>query len=264
MELGLDGRTVIVTGGSSNIGRGIVLAFAREKSNVIIADIDEAQGRKTLELARKSGGNAAFIKTDLTKPEECEAMVAKVLGEFGRIDVLVNSAGWVSDRLFVEKPREEWVKEVDVNYWSVINCVKAVINHMIARNGGKVVSIASDAGKIGEYREAVYAGAKAAIIGFSKSLAREVGRYNINVNVVCPATVVPASDDEIGQSSLWRNDGLYYKMTEESKGRMAKSYPLRRLGKAEDIANAVVFLASDAASWITGQALSVDGGYSMA
>lgn len=264
MELGLAGKTVIVAGGSSNIGRGIVLAFAREKSNVVIADIDEAQGQKTLELARKSGGKISLVKTDLTKPEQCEAMVAKVLAEFGRIDVLVNSAGWVSDRLFIEKPREEWVKEVDVNYWSVINCAKVVINHMIAQNSGKIVSIASDAGKIGEYREAVYAGAKAAIIGFSKSLAREVGRYNINVNVICPATVVPASDDEIGQSSLWRSDGLYYKMTEETKEKMAKSYPLHRLGKAEDIANVALFLASDTASWITGQALSVDGGYSMA
>ncbi|MBI2830367.1 MAG: glucose 1-dehydrogenase, partial [Chloroflexi bacterium] len=263
-ELGLAGKTVIITGGSSNIGRGVVLAFAQEKSNVVIADIDEAQGQKTLELARKLGAKVSLLKTDLTRPEQCEWMVDEVLNEFGRIDVLVNSAGWVSDRLFIEKPREEWGKEVDINYWSVINCVEVVIHHMIAQNSGKIVSIASDAGKIGEYREVVYAGAKAAIIGFSKSLAREVGRYNINVNVVCPATVVPASDDAIGQSSLWRSDGLYYKMTEETKDKMAKSYPLRRLGRAEDIANAVVFLASDAASWITGQALSVDGGYCMA
>lgn len=264
MELGLAGKTVVVTGGSSNIGRGIVLAFAKEGSDVAIVDIDEAKGQKVAELAKKQGGRAVMIKTDITKPEQCNAAVKKILDEFGRLDVLVNCAGWVNDQLFVEKPRQEWVKEVDINFWGVVNCVRAVIDHMIAQGSGKIVSVASDAGKVGEYQEAVYGGAKGAVIAFSKSLAKEVGRYGLNINVVCPATVVPASDEEMGEESLWRGGGLFYKLTPEVKEKMAKAYPLRRLGTAEDIANAVVFLASDAASWITGQALSVDGGYTMA
>lgn len=204
------------------------------------------------------------VKTDVTNPEQCQAMVKKTLGEFGRLDVLVNCVGWIYDRLFMEKPREEWVKEVDTNYWSVINCVRAVIDHMVSQKGGRIISLASDAGKIGEYREVVYSGAKGAVIAFSKSLAREVGRYGLNVNVVCLGTVPPASDEEIGSESMWRSGGLFYKMTPQTKEKMAKAYPLRRLGKAEDVAGAVLFLASDAAGWITGQAISVDGGYAMA
>ncbi|MCK4368067.1 MAG: SDR family oxidoreductase, partial [Dehalococcoidales bacterium] len=155
MELGLAGKTVIVTGGASNVGRGIVLAFAREGSNVVIADIDEAQGEKTAKLARKQGGKVLMVKTDVTSPEQCQAMVKRTLDEFGRLDILVNCVGWIYDRLFVDKPREEWVKEVDTNYWSVINCTRAVIDHMIAQKRGKIISLASDAGKIGEYREVV-------------------------------------------------------------------------------------------------------------
>ena len=264
MELGLAGKTVIVTGGASNIGWGVVLAFAREGSDIVIADIDEVQGEKTAKLARKQGGRVVLVKTDVTSPEQCQAMVKRTLDEFGRLDILVNCAGWVYDRLFVDKPREEWVREVDINYWGVVNCVRAVIDHMIAQKGGKIISLASDAGKVGEYREAVYAGAKGAVIAFSKSLAKEVGQYGININVVCPATIVPASAEEMGAESMWRSGGLFDKMTSEVKEKMAKAYPLRRLGKAEDVANAVVFLASDAASWITGQAISVDGGYAMA
>jgi 2-hydroxycyclohexanecarboxyl-CoA dehydrogenase len=264
MELGLAGKTVIVTGGASNVGRGIVLAFAKEGSNIVLADIDKVQGEKTAKLARKQGGKVVVVKTDVTNPEQCQVMVKRTRDEFGRLDILVNCVGWIYDRLFIEKPREEWVKEVDTNYWSIINCVRAVIDHMIAQKSGKIISLASDAGKVGEYREVVYAGAKGAVIAFTKSLAREVGRYGINVNVLCLGTVPPASDEEIGSESMWRSGGLFYKMTPEVKEKMAKAYPLRRLGKAEDIANAIVFLASDAASWITGQAISIDGGYTMA
>jgi len=264
MELGLATKVAIVTGGASNIGRGIVLAFAREGSDIVIADIDEVQAEKTAELARKQGGKVVVVKTDVTKPEQCQAMVKRTLNELGRLDVLVNCVGWIYDRLFIEKTREEWVKEVDTNYWSVINCARAVIDHMVAQRSGKIISLASDAGKIGEYREVVYAGAKGAVIAFSKSLAREVGRYGLNINVLCLGTAPPVSEEEIGAESMWRSGGLFYKMTPEVKEKMAKAYPLRRLGRAEDVANAVVFLASDAASWITGQAISVDGGYAMA
>ena len=264
MELGLTGKTVVVTGGSSNIGRGIVLAFASEGSKVVIADMDEVQGKKTAKLAKRQGAEVVVVKTDVTDPEQCQAMARKALDEFRRLDILVNCAGWVYDRLFVDKPREEWVREVNINFWGVVNCIRAVIDHMIAQRSGKIVSIASDAGKVGEYREAVYAGAKGGVIAFSKSLAKEVGQYGLNINVVCPGTIVPPGAEEMGAESMWRSGGLFDKMTPEVREKMTKAYPLRRLGKADDIANAVVFLASDAAGWITGQAISVDGGYAMA
>jgi len=111
MELGLEGKAVIVTGGASNVGRGIVMAFAREGSHVVIADIDDVQGEKTAKLARKQGGKVIMAKTDVTDPEQCQALVKKTLDEFGRLDILVNCVGWIYDRLFLEKPREEWIKE---------------------------------------------------------------------------------------------------------------------------------------------------------
>jgi 2-hydroxycyclohexanecarboxyl-CoA dehydrogenase len=263
MDLGLSGQTVIVTGGSSNIGRAIVRAFAREGAAVVIADIDVEQGRRTAEKSQENGGKAQLVPTDVTDPAQCRVMVERTLAAFGRLDVLVNCAGWVYDRPFVEKPRAEWEREVNVNLWGVVNAVRAVTDHMTATKKGKIVSIASVTGRVGEPREVVYSGAKGAVIAMTKSLAKELGPYNINVNAVCPGTILPATTDEIGEASMWRSGGLYERITPETRERMVKAYPLRRLGKAADIAGAVLFLASDMAGWITGQALSVDGGYTM-
>lgn len=264
MDLGLEGKTVIVTGGGSNIGRAISLAFAKEKCNVVIAEIDEAQGSKVAKEAESLGSKAICIKCDVTDWENVQQMVRKTLDTFGSIDILVNNVGWTFERLFIEKPREEWEKEIKLNLWSVINCTRAVLDHMIERKQGSIVSISSDAGRMGEYREAVYAACKGGIIALSKSLARELGRYNIRVNVVCPGTTMPESPDEVGALSMWGPQGFGAAWnTPEMRERIAKAYPLRRLGRPQDIANAVVFLASDAASWITGQTLSVSGGYTM-
>ena len=261
MDLGLKGKTVIVTGGGSNIGRAIALAFAQEGADVVIAEIDEQQGQKVAAEAKAQGGSATAIKTDATDNESVQAMVEKTLDLFGKIDILVNNVGWTYDRSFMEKPREEWEKEIKLNFWSMINCTRAVLDNMIERQYGKIVSISSDAGRTGGFREAVYGGCKGAVIALSKSLARELGRYGINVNVVSPSTTVPESSEHVGPESMWAPGGL--ELTPEILEKMAKTYPLRRLGKPEDIANAVVFLASDAASWITGQTLSVDGGFAM-
>jgi 2-hydroxycyclohexanecarboxyl-CoA dehydrogenase len=261
VDLGLRGKTVIVTGGGSNIGRAIALAFAREGADVVIAEIDEKQGQKVAAEAKAQGGSVIAIETDVTDNESVQAMVAKTLDLFGKIDVLINNVGWTYDRLFIEKPREEWEKEIKLNFWSMINCTRAVLDNMIERQYGKIVSISSDAGRTGGFREAVYGGCKGAVIALSKSLARELGRYGINVNVVSPSTTIPESSEHVGLESMWAPGGLEF--TPEILEKMAKTYPLRRLGNPEDIANAVVFLASDAAAWITGQTLSVDGGYAM-
>lgn len=262
MDLNLAGKTVIVTGGGSNIGRAIVLAFASEKSRVVIADIDEAQGQKVAKEASSLGGKVIAIKTDVTSFDSVTAMVKRIIEEFGKLDVLVNSVGWTLDRLFIEKPRSEWEKEVNINFWGVINCTRAVLDHMIERKYGKIISIGSDAGRMGEYREAVYAACKGGVIAMSKSLARELGRYGINVNVVCPGVTVPENPEYAGELSMWKGP-MAQVFTTEAQEKAAKAYPLRRLGKPEDIANVVVFLASDAASFITGQTISVSGGYTM-
>jgi 2-hydroxycyclohexanecarboxyl-CoA dehydrogenase len=263
MNLNLAGKTVIVTGAGSNIGRAIALAFARERSNVVVAEIDEAQGGKTAAEATDLGATAIAVRTDVTRWESVQAMVRAVEERFGRVDVLVNNVGWTHDALFVEKTREEWEREIQINLWSMINCTRAVLDGMIARKGGAVVSMGSDAGRMGEFREGVYGACKAGVIALSKSIAREVGKFGIRLNVVCPGMTMPKSDDEIGELSMWTAEENRAWRTPEMQARIAKAYPLRRIATPDDVTGAVVFLASDAASFVTGQTLSVSGGYTM-
>lgn len=262
MDLGLEGKTVIVTGGASNIGRGICLAFARERVNLTIADVDEDQAKRTAARAEELGARALVVRTDVSDADQVQAMVKATVDRTGAVDALVNNVGWTVDRLFVEKPRAEWEREIQLNLWSVIHCTRAVLDPMIAQKRGAVVSIGSDAGRMGEYREGVYAACKAGVIGLTKTLAREVGRHGIRLNVVCPGTTMPDSNEEFGSSSMWAGD-LGEWNTPQMRERISKAYPLRRVGRPADVANAVVFLASDAASFITGQTLSVSGGYTM-
>jgi 2-hydroxycyclohexanecarboxyl-CoA dehydrogenase len=264
MELNLAGKSVIVTGGGSNIGRAISLAFAREGVHLTVAEIDEGQGKKTAAEAERLGAaSAQVVRTDVTQWDSAQAMIRTVVQRHGGVDVLVNNVGWTHDRLFVEKTRDEWEKEVQLNLWGMINCTRAALDPMIERKGGAIVSMGSDAGRMGEFREAVYGACKAGIIALSKSLAREVGRHGIRLNVVCPGMTIPESDEEIGALSMWAQESNRAWSTPEMKARIAKVYPLRRIGTPEDVAPAVLFLASDAASFITGQTLSVSGGYTM-
>ena len=262
--LGLNGKTAIVTGGGSNIGRGIVLAFAEQRTNVAIAELDEAQGAKVAREANALGkGKVENIRTDVTDWDSVRAMVEKTLDKFGQVDILVNVVGWVRDEFFVKKPREDWEKEIARNLWSDINCTRAVLDHMIERKYGKIISIGSDAARVGQVREAVYSGCKGALISMTKSLARELGRYGINVNVICPGVVVPANRDVTTSESMWTAEMMKIFGTPEALEKIAKGIPLGRLGTPGDIANAVLFLASDRANFITGQTISVDGGYTM-
>ena len=264
MELGLKGKNVIVTGGGNNIGRAITLAFAAEGCNVAIAELNQAAGERVAGEVRalKTAATATVVDADVTDRAKTDAMIAEAIARLGSVDVLVNNVGWTIDRLFMEKSRYEHVKEVDVNLWGAINCIHAVLPHMIDRQGGAVVSISSDAGRIGEYREAVYSACKAGVIALSKSLARENGRHGVRFNMVCPGLTVPPQSEVAGTDSMWAQ-GMEELFTDEVVERVKRTYPLRRIGSAQEVANAVVFLASDAASFITGQTLSVSGGYTM-
>ena len=264
MELGLKGKNVVVTGGGNNIGRAIVLAFAAEGCNVAIAELNHAAGKRVVAevAALKSGASAIVVDADVTDQARTAAMMTEAINRLGSVDVLVNNVGWTIDRLFMDKARDEHVKEVDVNLWGAINCIQAVLPHMIERQSGAVVSISSDAGRMGEYREAVYSACKAGVIALSKSLARETGRYGLRLNMVCPGLVVPDRSEVAGSESMWAQ-GMQDLFNDEVLERVRRAYPLRRIGSAQEVANAVVFLASDAASFITGQTLSVSGGYTM-
>jgi len=263
VDLGLAGRTVIVTGGGSNIGRAIALGFAREGSNVVIGDIDEGQALKVASEANalKAAGRTIVVRTDVTDAEQTKALAERAKGEFGSVHVLVNNVGWVLDRLFLEQDQEEWQRLININLRSVINCIHAVLPQMAEQGYGHIVSIGSEAGRMGEYREAVYSACKAGTIGLSKALAREVGRYGITLNVVCPALTVPESEEEFGETSMWKAAVQFF--GPEAREKAKQRYALRRLGTADEIASAVLFLASDAAAFITGQTLSVSGGYTM-
>ena len=262
MDLGVKGKSVIVTGGGSNIGRAIVHAFAAEASHITTAEIDLAQSEVVAgEVNSRGGAKAIAVKTDVTNPEQVEAMVSRAVAEFGGVDVLINNVGWTVDRLFMDKPREEWEREVRLNLWSPINCIHAVLPGMIDRQAGAIVSISSDAGRMGEYREAVYSASKGGVIAFSKSIAREMGRYGIRLNVVCPGITLPQEEGDMSTDSMWHQMRNIF--TEEVLERVSRNYVLRRIGTSDEVAKAVLFMASDAASFITGQTLSVSGGYTM-
>jgi 2-hydroxycyclohexanecarboxyl-CoA dehydrogenase len=261
MELGLKGKTVIITGGASNIGLGITLCFAKEGANIAIVDLDEKQAAKAADEVKALGCKAIVVKTDVTNYVAVEEMVKRTIDEFGTVDVLVNNVGWDLQQLFMDTTTDFWDKIININYRSVLNCTKAVLGHMVEHKSGVILSTGSDAGRIGEYREAVYGGTKGAVIAFTKAVSREVGRYNVRLNVVCPGVTIPQSEDEYGEDSGWKLSRGFF--TDEVMEKIKKAYPLRRLGTSEDIGNAMVFLASDAANFITGQTLSVSGGYSM-
>ena len=259
MDLGLTDTGVVITGGASNIGRALSLGFADEGARVLIADVDVEQAEAV--AAEGPAGRIATRRTDVTDPDEVEATMAHAIDVLGHIDVLVNCAGWTVDRLFVDKPRAEWEREIAIDTWGFINATRAVLDHMIERGSGRIVSIGSDAGRIGEWREAVYSGTKASVIAMSKAIAKEVGRHGITLNVVCPG-FTPGAPETSGAHSIWSAEqGAQF--SEETLRKVARSYPLRRLGTPEDVVPPVLLLASEKASYITGQTLSVSGGYTM-
>jgi 2-hydroxycyclohexanecarboxyl-CoA dehydrogenase len=275
MDLGYKGKTVVVTGGGSNIGRAIALGFAQEGANVAIVDFDQVQAEKVKTKCDsfKAGGRAIVVPVDVTNFDSTKAMAKKVQDEFKKIDILVNAVGGAVNVPFMKRTKEEWEKIVNMNLWSVIFCTRSVLEFMVlnTERGGAVINIASDAGKAGDWGMAVYGACKAGLFAMVKSLSREMtSKYGIRFNVIVSAAVIPTDPDAVGKMSWWSPEGDVFKATglptEEQKQKMVKmgGYLTGRLGKAEDIANAVLFFASDAvASHITGQTLSVSGGYTM-
>lgn len=248
----LTGKAALVTGAAQGIGRAIAMRLAAEGARVAVADIQDDVAARTAGEIKAAGGAACVVRLDVTSLDSAIGAVAAAEREIGPVDILVNNAGWDKLEPFVESTPETWDRVIAINYRGVLNCCKAVIPGMQARGGGKIVSIASDAGRVGSSGEAVYSGCKAAIIAFSKTIARELARNNINVNVVCPGPT---------ETALLR--GVMEKQPKVLEA-MKRGIPMRRLGKPEDLAGAVAFFASPDADYATGQVISISGGLTMA
>lgn len=262
MDLGLKNKAVIVTGGGSNIGRAIVLGFAREGAKITIGDIDTAQAEAVAKEAAAAGAAAVEVAAcDVTDLTQVQTMFKQTSDAFGSVDVLVNNVGWDRLMFFTQTTPDLWEKIIRVNFVGMLNCTYTALALMAPQNHGTIVSISSDASRQGEPREAVYGGMKAGVNSFMKTIAKENGRNGIRCNVVCPGVTIPEVDAEVGANSMWVNKDTMF--TPEQLQQIAKSLPLKKIGRPSDVANAVVFLASDAAGHITGQVLSVSGGYSM-
>ena len=250
----LQGKTALIAGGGGGIGRAVALALAHEGAKTAIADIIKDNAEKVSGEVNAVGVDGMACQVDLTQKADVDRMVNEVLARFGQIDILVNCQGW--DRLepFVESQEETWDKLLAINFKSVLYTAKAVLPQMISHGGGKIVNISSDAGRVGSSWEAVYAGAKGAVIAFSKTIAREVARYKINVNVVCQGlTETPLLQAVRSQSE----------QSVRIIDAVTKATPFRRPAQPEEIAEAVLFLTSPQANFITGQTLSVSGGLTM-
>jgi 3-oxoacyl-[acyl-carrier protein] reductase len=240
----LSGRVALVTGGSRGIGRAIALRLARQGAHVVAAARgDNAAG--VAEAIRAAGGSGEAVSLDVTVPEEITRTVAGVVEKHGRIDILVNNAGIARDQLLLRLKREDWDAVIATNLTAAYAVTQAVLKPMIRQRGGRIVCIGSVVGQAGNAGQANYAASKAGLIGFAKSVALEVASRGVTVNVVAPGMI---------ETDMTRA------ITERAHEDWSARIPLRRLGTADDIASAVCFLASDEASYITGQVLAVNGG----
>ena len=248
-------RSAIVTGGGRGIGRAISLALARQGCQVAVLDLLEDNAKSVQREIEALGNRALAIRVDLTQCDQVQSAVEKALAEFGAIDILVNNAGWDKLEPFLNSEVKTWERVIDINFKAILFTCKAVLPQMVSRGSGKVINIGSDAGRVGSTGEAVYAGAKGAVIAFSKSLAREMARHHITVNAICPGLTDTPLLAEV-RTGEWDRAGKVIDA-------VTRAIPLGRVGTPEDVAAAVAFLASPAADYITGQTLSVSGGLTM-
>ncbi len=259
MDLGLKDKVALITGSGGGIGRTIALAFAGEGAIIAVNDVNEAGIAETVRQIESAGGRAIRARFDITDLASTRAMAQSVEGALGRIDVLVNNAALLLNHdLYLETDPETCDQEIKVILYGVMNCARAVLPGMIERRYGKMINIVTDAARVGQERQVNYSAAKGGVISFTKSIAKEVGRHNINVNAVSPgATNSPMRIEMLRQ--LKENIGE--QKAAEREERVKRAYALRRIGEPEDVANTVVYLASEAARHVTGQILSVNGGF---
>ncbi|WP_044531689.1 glucose 1-dehydrogenase [Herbaspirillum sp. B65] len=251
---GLLEKVVIVTGGAGGIGREICARFGRAGSMVAIFDLDHEAASAVARNIVSEGGRASAYAVDITDHEAVHAAVARVEEELGPIDVLVNNAGWDKGAFFLQTDKAFWDKVVAINLYGPLNMHHAVLARMSERGQGRVVNISSDAGRVGSSMEAVYSFCKGGLIAFSKTMAREMARQQIPVNVVCPGPTATPLLDNLAQGEKG----------EKIKAALGKAVAFGRLGQPEDVAGIVLFLSSDDAAFITGQVISVSGGLTMA
>ncbi|HYC57176.1 MAG TPA: SDR family NAD(P)-dependent oxidoreductase [Candidatus Binatia bacterium] len=247
MDLELKGKVAFITGGASGLGKCTAETMAAEGVSVMLADVNESALEATRSALLGLGVEAEAVRLDVRDLGACRRAIDETVARFGKLDILVNSAGiGGSASFFVQTDPQEWQDLIGINLLGVMNCCRAASAHMIERRYGKIVSIASEAGRANEKRMVVYGATKGGVISLTRGLALELGRSSINVNAVCPGVT--------------RTPMTAY-IDEEMEKQAARFYPLGRLGQPEDIAPMITFLCSDRASWITGQAISISGGF---
>ncbi|CUX56635.1 MULTISPECIES: SDR family NAD(P)-dependent oxidoreductase [Agrobacterium] len=250
METNLKGKVALVTGGGRDVGGDIARALAAEGAIVAVnyaRSKDEAQA--VAQSIEAGGGKAKAYQADISDNAQVKTMVAAIKSDFGTVDILVNNAGYVKYQRFVDSTPDEWKKQIDVCLYGAINCCHEVAPLMIAQNSGRIINLVGDSSRIGEANLALAAAARGGTIALGKSLAREFGRNNITVNTVSLGLIETSHSDP--------------EFLEKNREKIVKAYPLRRIGKPDDVAPMVTFLAASTSSWVTGQVISVNGGFCM-
>jgi len=244
----LKGKVALVTGGAQGIGKAVALMLARQGADVVVADVNLEKAAETAKEVEATGRGAMAVNVDVTRLSDVENMVESAIGRFGRIDILINNAGIARDKLILRMTEEDWDAVLDVNLKGTFNCTKAVIKHMSKQRSGKIVNIASVVGEMGNAGQANYSASKAGVIGLTKTIAREFAQRGINVNAIAPGYIQTPMTDVL---------------PDKAKEELKRMIPMERLGQPEDVATAVLFLVSDASSYVTGQVLNVNGGIYM-
>lgn len=249
VTIDLTGKSAIVTGSGRGIGRETALLLAQAGAKLTVADLDEASAKSVANEIKAKGGSAIGVQVDVTNAEGPQAMVRAALEANGRVDILVNNAAVWTTKLFKDMTPQDYDRDIRVTLYGTLYSSRAVLDTMTQQNYGKIVNLISDAGRIGEPYLTVYSAAKGGVAAFTKALAKEVARYNITVNGVAPGvTHTPGAAEFIEGAG--------------GAEKLGKAYPMRRLAQPIEIANAILFLASDMSSYMTGQIFSVSGGYS--
>ena len=251
----LEGRVAVITGGTSGIGRTTAVLFGREGARVVIVGRRREEGEKTVALVRGKGGEALFLRTDVSRSQEVREMVRRAVDAYGKIDVLFNNAGINPEsarRPLAECSEEDWDRIMDINVKGVFLVSKAVIPEMMKQGGGVIINTSSVLGQVAAKNRAIYSTSKSAIVGLTRGMALDYAPYNIRVNCVLPGLVETSMGQGMIQSA---------KQDPKQWENLMRQYPIGRVGKPEDVARVVLFLASDESAWMTGSHITVDGGY---